>query len=992
MSGRVPTAFRILPLALVAASCGVGGGLVAAAGGGGGGGGGGPAPPPPQVVVFAPSDPVVSNLVRFSYLLSDDQVRRESAQGRPGGADDPRVRIRAQWQVVPREGDPEPPWLEMSAAEVPQSDGTRTLPLGQHTFVWNTLPDLGGAQGRFRIRARVLAEYEESSGLRRRFRSRDAVFQFDARLAGTVLGADVQPPSDLDTFPTDVRPDGDGFVVSVFGANVVERVDAAGLVRRLLGFGVPGDTVGSGRSPGVARLQTLVGLEIDGDGNLYTNHSASILVTNAGRTLSPLPPFAPVAIPFGPATSVPPFTVVRSTLAVSDSRDVRLHPTGVLLFLVGGTQLSAFNPGDASAPTVTLAGVDIAPGAVVTIAGGGTSTADGVPATQAQLADAVGVAVGPDGEVYVVERAGARVRVVNTGTSPLDLPGVTVGPAEIVTVAGTGTAGLPVDGGPAAEAQLNIPGAIDVTSGRALFIADTGNLRVRLVNLGPADVTFAETTVAPGRIDSVVGVGTGGVGSKARDLQLSIPNGLSLDAGGNLLIADERSVILVNGSTSSVSAYGSTALASRTARVYSAQDRGGVPLTEPRALHAASSTDVYFTDLATVRVMNLATNERVFGGEEAAPGGTAIVGGGSVPGYGGDGGSARSAAFSRPSALATQGRLQLFVADTGNDRVRLINVGDARLPTSDALTYLGISIPPGNVATVAGGPAAMPPDGVGDGLPPGDAALLGPEGVAVGPDGLLWICDTMHHRIRVVNPRTTPVTVGGVDVAAGTIRTIVGDGTPGASPDGPLPGRVNAPSAVVLDRSGMLYFAERGNSRIRCVNLSAGPLERAGLAVDPGEVRTLVGTGVPGNSGDGGDGPSARIDAPRSLALYEDDERPVALFFADEDAHVVRALNLTADQDLALSIEADGRTAVTIPAAGIFTVAGGPNTIGLDNAPSYAGDGDIAANVRFNAPFGIVLTVTGDRTAHFFVADRRNDRLRRFGAPPLVQTNVPAGE
>jgi sugar lactone lactonase YvrE len=976
-------AFAVPGLAAVlalSASCGVGGAGIALGLGGGGGGGGGPAPPPPpNVTVAAPPGQANANLVRFQYVLRDPQVtpiRDENGQiVDPGGVDDPRVRIRAEWQIAEPGIDTEV-WFEMSEAVVPESDGTRALSLGQHSFVWNTLPDLAGYVGRFRVRIRVTAEYEETAGFRRTFRTRPATMTIDNRLAGTVFGVEVQPPSDVDTFPVDLRPDGDGFVVADFGANIVERVDTNGLVSRLLGFGVPGDTIGTGRSPGVARLQTLIGVELDAAGNLYTNHSTSLVVTNQGA----------VPISFG-ATTVPPYTVVRGATGLQSSRDVRFHPSGALLFLDQGTTLLAFNPQDPANPgstPIVLAGVAVAPGAAEAIAGGGASTDDGVPATTAQIADAIGVAVGPDGEIYYVERGAARVRVVNPGTTDLVVGAATVAPGTVVTVAGTGTPGSAGDEGPATAAQLSLPGAIDVNAQRGLFIADTGNARVRMVNLGAAPMTFAETTVGQGQIDTVVGGGSGGVGSKALDLQFAIPNALSLDADGNLLVADERTVIFVNGGTTSITSYGKTAGPARTARVYDANRRAGAPLTEPRTIHSDAPTEVFVTDRATVRVMNLATTPRVFGGEAALPGEVVVVGGGSVPGFGGDGGSARSAAFAFPSGLAKDGPRRLYVADTGNDRVRMINLGDPRLPTTESETVLGQTVAPGGVATVIGG-ASAPLFQDGDGGPAGSCSLLGPEAVAVSGDGLIWIADTGHHRIRVVNTGLDPVTIAGVTVGPGSIGTVVGNGTAGSTPDGAGPWLTSSPSALAIDNQGVVYFAERGNSRIRCLNPSAAGVVRAGIAIGPDEVRTLVGTGVAGNSGDGGEGPAAQIASPRALFVQSrSDNLPVVLYFSDEVAHVVRVLNLTSDEDLPLAIDAERRVIVTIPAASVATVAGGPNTPGVPNFPADSGDGEEAARVRFNSPFGIAVTTAAGVNAHFFVADRGNDRLRRFAAPLLA--------
>src|SRR5207247_1474804 len=124
----------------------------------------------------------------------------------------------------------------------------------------------------------------------------------------------------------------------------------------------------------------------------------------------------------------------------------------------------------------------------------------------------------------------------------------------------------------------------------------------------------------------------------------------------------------------------------------------------------------------------------IFGGAEADAGGVAIVAGGAVPGFSGDAGAARSAAFDTPSALASDGNFRLFVADTGNDRVRCINVGDPLI--NGAVSVFGASIAAGAVDTVVGGAAGpLPADG--DGLAPRACSLLAPLGVAYGKDGLL---------------------------------------------------------------------------------------------------------------------------------------------------------------------------------------------------------------------------------------------------------------
>lgn len=965
--------------------CGVGGILAVAAGGGGGGGSKStPAPPPPSIGVSLPNGEVGSNLVPFKIHLADPRI---------SGDRDPRVRLTPTFATTGGEFRP------MTEAAVAESEGTRGLTLsGEHTFVWNAFIDLGAAVGD--VRFRFEAEYEDAEGIRRKFVAFEGRLHVDGRLAATVFGADVRDDSDVDTFPIDIRPDGDGFMVACLGANIVERVGPTGRVDRVVGLGIPGTIGNGGQAPGVARLPLIFGFDLDPAGNVLATHGESVSLTNRGATnvvfglvdeggaaTADTTVVAPqkVATVIGAPRDT---TGTRTQLGppISFGRAMRRHPSGALLLIDGAARVTAVNPQDpanGASTTITLAGVAIGPGEVKVLLGGGTQEGDDVAGTDAQLTDAYALGVGPDGEIYCVERGPSRVRVLNTSAGAIVVGGANVAAGTVRTVVGGLLPGAGGDGGPASAALLDQPSSVDVSPARVLFIADTNNVVVRAANLGAADATFAETTIAAGAIDTIAGGGTGGVGSKARAFAFEIPNGASLDANGNLLVADGHRVVFVNGSTSTVESYGATAGAARVALVYDATDRGGLILVEPRALASPSPDVLYVTDRSSVRVVNLGVVPAVYGGTSADPGAAAVLGGGAVTGFAGDGGSARVAAFSTPSALATEGPFLLYVADTGNDRVRVINTDDPRLGAAATHVALGVPIVAGNVATVVGGGAGAPPND-GDGLAPAAAKLSGPQGLAVSNAGLLYIADTGHHRIRVVNPGANPVTIAGVNVPAGTIATVVGTGAPGFTPDGAGPWTIDTPSALAIDRD-LLYFGEAGNARIRVLNVSAATVTIADIAVAPGEVRTICGSGVRGNTGDFGLSVDASIDTPHGFALQTLNGNRAALYFADGPQHVVRMLNLTSDTDLVGALNAQGGVAVTVPDSSIVTLAGGPNTPGFQNAPGFDGDGAEARAMRFAEPWGVAVTTSGGAPAHFFVADSRNQRVRRFGAPPLVQ-------
>jgi sugar lactone lactonase YvrE len=143
---------------------------------------------------------------------------------------------------------------------------------------------------------------------------------------------------------------------------------------------------------------------------------------------------------------------------------------------------------------------------------------DGGPAVRAQLSSPVGLALDAAGNLYIADSGNHRIRRVAPN-------------GVIVTVAGSGAAGFSGDGGPAASAQFSAPTGVAVDSGGNLYIADTGNHRVRKVT-------------PDGIVTTVAGNGTAtfsGDGGAAVNAQLSAA-GIALDKADNLFIADTQNL------------------------------------------------------------------------------------------------------------------------------------------------------------------------------------------------------------------------------------------------------------------------------------------------------------------------------------------------------------------------------------------------------------------------------------------------------------------
>lgn len=190
-------------------------------------------------------------------------------------------------------------------------------------------------------------------------------------------------------------------------------------------------------------------------------------------------------------------------------------------------------------------------GGATLLAGTGTSGFNGedVSAREAQLNHPSAVSYDPrTGELFVADTRNYRIRSI----SPKD--------ARLRTVAGVGIREVPRripyeshtpealavghfsgDGGPATEAELNLPSGVCADPIGILFIADSGNHRIRAVNRGTSPVILMGVEIGPGEIRSVAGTGAAGFsgdGGKAWQAQLAFPTKLKLDAAGNLFVVD----------------------------------------------------------------------------------------------------------------------------------------------------------------------------------------------------------------------------------------------------------------------------------------------------------------------------------------------------------------------------------------------------------------------------------------------------------------------
>ena len=282
-------------------------------------------------------------------------------------------------------------------------------------------------------------------------------------------------------------------------------------------------------------------------------------------------------------------------------------------------------------------------GIITTVAGNGVKdiygqsgfSGDGGPATAAQLNSPYGVAVGPDGSLYIADGQNHRIR--------------RVGPDGIITtVAGSGMPSFSGDGGPATAARLYTPFGVAVGPDGSLYIADTNNNRIRRV--GPDGII---TTVA----GYIIYAGFSGDGGPATAAQLSSPRGLTVGPDGSLYIADTNNScirrVAPDGIITTVAGTG----------VFGFSGDGGsatvAQLSGPQGIALGPDGSLYIADSQRPRIRLV------------APDGTInTIAGDGVAGFSGDGGPTAAAKLAFPTGVAVGPDGSLYIADQSNNRVR----------------------------------------------------------------------------------------------------------------------------------------------------------------------------------------------------------------------------------------------------------------------------------------------------------------------------------
>ena len=328
--------------------------------------------------------------------------------------------------------------------------------------------------------------------------------------------------------------------------------------------------------------------------------------------------------------------------------------------------------------------------------------------------------------------------------------------------------------------------------------------------------------------DGVAGYsGDGGIATIA---ELSQPTCIAIDTHGNVYIADQFNKRIRKVTTTGII----STVAGNGIRGYSG-DSGQATAAElnyPSGITVDDSGNIFIADFYNYRIRKVTTKGIIY-----------TIAGDSTQGYSGDGGAATAAELSYPSGVALDAKGNIYIADMGNNRIRIVNKA-------------------GVINTIAGnGNSGYSGDG---GLATA-AELNSPYGLTVDIFGNIYIADNLNNRIRKINN-------------AGIISTIAGNGTAGYSGDGIVAtmAELYSPFGVSVDSLGDIYIADEINNRIRKINST-------------GIISTIAGNGTQGYSGDGGPATAAEINSPPGVAV----DASGNIYIADYGNQRVRKINST---------------------------------------------------------------------------------------------------
>jgi sugar lactone lactonase YvrE len=530
------------------------------------------------------------------------------------------------------------------------------------------------------------------------------------------FAGDNGPATSAQIDPTAVAVDSHGNLYIADGLNYrIRKVDANGMITTIAGIGREGYS--GDNSPALnATMDLVTDLALDQAGNLYLADYYNGAIREIDTT--------------GMITTIAGGLEEGQIADGVPAKVTVMLPDGITLDGSGNLYLS-----DANEYNDVVRRIDLATGLIYTVAGNGQVgfQGDGGVATAAEVGLPTGLAF-QSGQLFFCDSTNARVRKVVSN--------------KITTVAGTNIR----DNGPATSTFLNFPEGVTIDGSGNVVVADTGNYAARRFHVGGNINTFGQVLGTPygvtadqagnfyvtdeesgyptenphvlkiepdGTTSIIAGTGTdgyGGDGGPAGGAGISYPQGIAVDAAGDIYFADTGNFVVRKIDThGNIQTYAGNGNPEFSGDGGMATKAGMAP--EDVALDRTG--DLFVADPANNRIRKITPDGTI----------TTVAGNGTL-GYTGDGGSATAAELSAPTGIAVDQGGNLYIADEGNHLVRRVTAQ-------------------GLITTIAGNGTMTPASGDGG---PATAASLDPWSIAVDQAGNVYVTDSFNDRVRELTP------------------------------------------------------------------------------------------------------------------------------------------------------------------------------------------------------------------------------------------------
>jgi len=529
---------------------------------------------------------------------------------------------------------------------------------------------------------------------------------------------------------------------------------------------------------------------------------------------------------------------------------------------------------------------------ITTIAGNGIvgRKGDGGLAVDSEMDCYCGIAISNDGDIYISSEWSNNIRKIDKNTGIISLfagyfsehNSSNINPYKPIIADKLSLGGYSGDGGPKEIAAFNHPEHLAFDSNQDLYICDNSNDRIRKIDM------------KTGIVSTIFGNGdksSNGDGGLAINASTLMPDALCIDEEDNIYIGEKygfriRKIDSKTGIVSTVAGNGNPGYG---------EENVLATKTECNSIEVGihiNNKQIYFSDCSG-RVRNIDSKGYV----------STIFGGTSIH----DNEDSLNAYLASPFGISKSNNGDIYIADTWNQRIRKINSSD------------------NTIETIAGtGARAYGGDG---GLAI-NAHLGNPYGVSLNSKNEVYISDTRHSHIRMID-------------LDGYIHNVAGSAFPWDKGDGgpSISSNLVHSRSIIHDKNDNIYFGDSGVGKIRKIEYKTGI------------ITTYAGIGVTGYSGDNDLAINCKLVSPVDLAF----DSLGNLYFVDEAAHVIRKI--------------DYKTGI------IITIAGNGNK-------GFSPDGTKAINSYLDSPSGIDVSSNGE----IYFSDTNNKLIRKIDLYGNIQT------